>query len=443
MSISKSFINEITQLADIMNKNKEDLLSPNAAIPVSKEKTSNTHERITQNILFIDSHQESTNDLQVLIDELGSEWECEICKNCDDAFRLLEDSKFDVVISEMLMEDMDSAQFHKKVSELYPGTVRIIFSENTDKGIYFKAAKYIHQFIAKPCAMEIVKKIINNSIGLRNLLADKQLQARIRSIDDLPSFPEIYDQLEKELQKDDVSIRKIADLIKKDVNITAKLLKMTNSAFFGLTTYVNNPLQAVNLLGLHTVQNIVMAAGVFEQFKDPKLPGYSLDTIYNESLAVGAGAQTLANSLGLSKQMTDDSLLAGMLHDIGKLIMLTYFQKEFVEAVKMAENDDIPLEDAERKIIGVSHAEAGAYLLSLWGLPSSIVEATAFHCNPNKTSSPMMNVLTTVHLAYAFNQEKAKQEEKESSMLDMEYLEKLDLSKKVKFLKPLVQTAEL
>jgi HD-like signal output (HDOD) protein len=427
-----------------MIKNKEDLLSPNAVIPVSKEKTNNSLEKSLLRVLFVDSQPENENDLQTLIDELGPEWECHICRNCDDAFQVLEKAQFDVVISEMLMNDMDSAQFHKKLSELYPGTVRIIYSENTDKGIYFKAAKFIHQFIAKPCAVDIIKKIIRNSIGLSNLLGDEKLRARIRSIDDLPSFPEIYIQLEKELQKDDISIRRVADLIRQDVYITAKLLKITNSAFFGLTTYVNNPLQAVNLLGLHTVQSIVMAASVFEQFKYPNLPGYSLDIIFNESIAVGAGAQALANSFGLSKQMTDDSLLAGMLHDVGKLIMLTYFQKEFVRAVKMSENDGIPLEEAEREIIGISHAEAGAYLLSLWGLPGSVVEATAFHSNPNLTPSPVMNVLTTVHLAYAFNQEKAIQEkETDSSALDMEYLEKLDLSKKVKFLKPLCQDADL
>ncbi len=143
--------------------------------------------------------------------------------------------------------------------------------------------------------------MLNNSFRLYQLLSNKELRDRISSVGSLPSQPEIHSQILKELKTDNTSVKKVADLISKDVGITAKLLQMVNSAFFGLPSHVESVQHAINLLGLDTVQSIVFSAGVFSQFKDPKLPGFSFESIYSQSVSVGAKAQLIAHAFDLDR----------------------------------------------------------------------------------------------------------------------------------------------
>jgi len=217
---------------------------------------------------------------------------------------------------------------------------------------------------------------------------------------------------------------------------------MVNSAFFGLQNYIESPAHAVNLLGLDAVQNIVLAAGVFDQFEDPKLPGFSLENIYKRSMAVGAGAKFLATTFGLMRRLTDEALMAGMLHDVGKLVMLSHFQGELQESVRLSESESMSLHQAQKEILGCNDAEIGAHLLSLWGLPDSILEAVALHYSPSISPSPIMNVLTSVHLAFALDYDLInKIRDPELSVVDMDYLDKLNMSNQLDSLRNISQGA--
>ncbi len=349
---------------------------------------------------------------------------------------MIDAQPIDLVVSSINLPDGTGTELLKYIFENHNSVLRFLYSENSDKNIVYQSAAFIHQFMNADCKPEHFVKIIDNAFGLRNVLSNNDLHKRISGITNLPSPPEIYNQLVTELQKEDPSIRQIAELIKKDISITAKVLHMVNSAFFGLSTHVENPLHAVNLLGIDTIQSMVLTAGVFNLFKDPEIPGYSIDSIYSNSLAVGTSSRHLANAFGLITKQTEDALIAGMLHDIGKLVMLSYFPEEFKQSIQLSTDEAIPLFEAEKQIIGISDAEIGAHLLSLWGLPNPILEAIALHYTPAKTPSPMTNVLTAVHLGYALNHDIRQNIREESlSAVDKEYLDKLNLSVSVDSLK--------
>ncbi len=355
---------------------------------------------------------------------------------------IINSKQIDLVISSMDLPDGTGIDLHKYIAENHQDIIRFLYSENSDKDVVYKSAGYIHQFMNHETKPNQFMHIIDNAFGLKEVLANKDLHKRLSGITNLPSPPEIYNQLTNELQCQAPSIHNIANIIKKDVSITAKVLHMVNSAYFGLSAHVENPLHAVNLLGIDTIQSMVLTAGVFNLFKDPGIPGYSIESIYNNSLAVGTSSRHLANAFGLMTKHTEDALMAGMLHDIGKLVMLSYFPNEFKQSVELSEREAIPLFEAEKQIVGVNDAEIGAHLLSLWGLPNSILEAIALHYTPQKAQAPITNVLTAVHLGYALNHDIVHNiKEETESAVDMDYLEQLNLSSNIESLKNFCMSA--
>ena len=391
-------------------------------------------------ILFADDQQKNVADLRQMAKGLGQDWESEIVESGTQALAALGRECFDVVVSELTISDIDGVQLLKKAKELCPGSVRLILSEQADRELVLRATKYAHQIIPKPIEPIAFRKVVENSLGLHKILDNQTMRERLANVESLPSPPKLYNELVSELQSETSSMQNIADLVSQDVSITAKMLQLVNSAYFGMATHIESPQHAVSLLGLDTLQSLVLAVGVFDQFEDPKFPGFSIDSIYDHSMAVGANSRNLANCLGLQKRESEDSLMAGMLHDVGKLVLLKHFQPELKEALELASEQSIPLHEAEKEVLGVTHSEIGAHLLSLWGLQDSILEAVALHPSPKNAMNPMVNVLTAVHIAYALDQDSDRGDQNEDhTALDMQYLKELDLSGQLKFFRRLCE----
>ncbi|MFZ5980531.1 MAG: response regulator [Candidatus Zixiibacteriota bacterium] len=393
-------------------------------------------------ILFIHDHPDILPELKKLAGRMHDEWDINYISGDNEAYVNLTGDSYTIVVSGIFAPSDKTVILLKKVKETFPGSVRFVFAGQLPREIILKSVGDVHQYLNAPCSADTFLKQANNSIGLRDLLMNSELQTRIASIETLPSPPEIYNQLILALQSENTSIQKIAELISKDISITAKLLQMINSACFGLPHRVESTLYAVNLLGLDTVRSLVLAAGLFNQFRDPRIPGFSIERIYSASLAVGSRSRLIAHAFGLDRRLTEDALMAGMLHDIGKLVLLSNFQEELTTAVKLADDRNIPLYQAEKEILGVSDAEIGAYLLSLWGLPDNILEAVALHYRPQKAKSPMINVLTSVHLAFAINYDQTYNIKKEGpTAVDLEYLTRLNLAEQLPSLRDFCMAA--
>jgi len=363
----------------------------------------------------------------------------EFCQSGKEALAAMEKQPFDLVVSDMMMPEMNGAQLLKKVRELYPGTVRFILSGHSGRELILQSVGYAHQYIAKPCDPDKLKSYLNNSSGLRQILANPELHARIAKVKTLPSPPDIYNQIVLELQSETASIDTIAKLISKDVSLSAKLLQIVNSAFFGLPQRVESVAKAVSYLGLNTVQGLVLTAGVHVQLKNAAIPEASIESIFNHSIAVGTHAKTTAVEIGLQQRDAEDARIAGMLHDIGKLVMLANFKDEMNAAIKLAQEKSIEPYLAEREILGANHGEIGAHLLSLWGLHDPILEAVALHHNPQHATQPTRNILTAVHIANAIDNSKPGDRSELVSALDKEYLEALDLIDQVSHLQDSLQ----
>ena len=379
-------------------------------------------------ILVVDSKNTSETVKSLLAQNAGHDWEVDVVTNQKQALQALDTKPYNLLISEIVMPEMDGLDFFKTAKEKHPTIIRIMETANENREFLVKASELAHIVIPSNCEKDSFNEIIKNTMSLQEIIANKDILKKLTSIKSLPSPPEVYNKLVSTLQNEDCSTHQVAEIIKNDIAITAKLLQMINSAFFGMKTHVESPMHAVNLLGIDTVKSIVLTSGIFHTIREKEFAGFSVDEMYRQSMAVGAATRHLANVFGFRTKDIEDALMAGLLHDIGKLLMITNFKKELADAKKIAQTDNILIGDAIRQIIGISDAELGAHLLSLWNLPLSILEAVAYHNQPSKSAYKEVNTLTAVHLAYGITTDKFKNvRNNEQSFLDIAYIERLGL----------------
>jgi putative nucleotidyltransferase with HDIG domain len=175
----------------------------------------------------------------------------------------------------------------------------------------------------------------------------------------------------------------VGSLISHDISFSAKILQLVNSAYFGLPQKIIDPQQATIYLGIEVVKALVLSNHVFSSFRDEaELLGFSISELWRHSLGVGMLAGEIARVEMVEDKVVEEAFIAGVLHDIGKLILLRVpvLYKKIMEFVEYTGSDFV---DAEYTVLKTSHAEIGAYLLGLWGIPDSVVEILAFHHEPS------------------------------------------------------------
>lgn len=349
-------------------------------------------------ILFVDDEINILKGIERMLFPYRKQWNMGFVDNGKKALEYIESNTVDVLISDMRMPEMDGAQLLEIIKEKYPQIIRIILSGHSDNEKSLKSTRLAHQFLAKPFDSDMLKKILAKTINLRELLNKKELVNFVNGIGNLPVLPKIFTQIESELKNRDISLSKIGDLIAKDITLSAKILQIVNSAFFGLPTKVSNVSQATTYLGVNIIKSLILSIGVFTKLKVNKENEFYLENLWEHSLQVANISKKIATLEGLERTVVEEAYTAGLLHDLGKIIL---FQKPnyYTDVFNLMENDEISFEEAEKKIYGASHSEIGAYLIGLWGLQDEIVESVAYHHTPDLVGDNSINILYAVHLA--------------------------------------------
>ena len=262
-----------------------------------------------------------------------------------------------------------------------------------------------------------------SSAAVCELLANQSLKKMIEGLETLPSVPSLYQKLMTALQSDDASAEKAAKIISQDMGMVTKILQVVNSPLYGLRTQISNPGQAVALLGLDTIKSLVLSTKVFQQFGQSKLPFFSLEVLWMHGMAVGAHARSIAKIEQAERTLQEDALTAGLLHDVGILILASNFPDQYTEMLAAMQNHGSFEWENEKNILGCTHRELGGYLLGTWGLPEAVVEAVAFHHQPSTCIHSRLTPLAAVH----FPDMVAEEAETEAQGLDpvppdMDYL---------------------
>jgi len=376
-------------------------------------------------ILFVDDGPKILEGLGRMLRVMRHEWDMHFATGGLEALELMARESIDLVVSDMRMPGMNGLEFLTEVKARYPNVIRIVLSGHADQLLIMRAVGVTHQYLSKPCDAEALRSTVTRALELRALLGNDPIKRLISRLSVLPSLPALYSEIVSELQSADASIHRAGEIIAKDPGMTAKILQLVNSAFFGIRRVVSNPADAAAYLGLETIQSLVLSLHAFARFEACRLPGCSIDQIWSHSMAAGLLAKRIMEGEKAGRAQAAEAFTAGLLHDLGKLVLTANLPQEYGTVLARVAHGEVALHDAEREVLGSTHAEIGSYLLGLWGLPDPIIEAVALHHRPGECADKAFGPLCAVHAANVLEKEHSSGTAfpGQASRLDLTYLD--------------------
>jgi response regulator RpfG family c-di-GMP phosphodiesterase len=277
-------------------------------------------------ILFVDDELNVLQGLRRGLRSMRKEWEMEFVDSGHQALQILATAAepYQIIVSDMRMPGMDGSELLYAVKNRYPAMLRFALSGGTDENITYKTTHVAHQFLSKPCDAEQLKAILQGSLALFDILQNHRLRNILTGLSTIPSVPQVLIDLNRELRKPEPSLKTIGKTIASDIGMTAKVLQLVNSAFFGVTHEITNAEQAATMLGLETLKALVLTVGIFNHFEADLFPEFKLEAEWIHGRIVARIAKALCKDYGLDEKGQEMAMLAGTLHDVGKIVLAAY-----------------------------------------------------------------------------------------------------------------------
>ncbi len=348
-------------------------------------------------VLFVDDEQAVLDALRNILRPQRHRWEMVFAACGQAALAELEKGPFDVVVTDMRMPGINGAFLLRKVKERYPGAARIILSGHAETEALEEALPVAHQFLSKPCTPETLLIVLERACELQALLADEAIRQVVGRLDKLPSVPRTFWELRRAVDDPNVTVTELARIIERDPAMCIKILQLVNSAYFGLGRRLTSVRHAVSYLGIELLKGLALTAHVFATIEAAPVDGFSLERLQQYSLLTAQ----LARLFLTDPKRADDAFTAGLVHDVGKIVIALCLPDRFADVVRNVRSTKSTLHVVEKELLGVTHAEIGAYLLGVWGLPITIVAAVAYHHAPGLAPPETCDVLAAVHVADA------------------------------------------
>ncbi len=392
-------------------------------------------------IIFVDDELELLSSLRARLHKRRGEWDMVFLSSAAAAFESMEQQPADLIVTDVRMPGMSGRELLSTVKLRWPNTIRIVLSGYAEQMQLLQLVSLAQQYLSKPCDTQQLENIIDRCFQLRNLLQGENLRSLVGRVGTLPAMPKVYAQLQAALADPGVSTKIVADIIAHDAAIATKVLQVVNSAFFRLPKPMTRIKDAVAHLGFGSIRNLVMSAEIFSKWGHSAGP-QRLDSeqLQTHALATAAACAALAAGTPLA----EDAWLTGLIHDIGYWVLIQECPKDLVRVLDLAEDQHISSYQAEQQVIGATHAEVGAYLLGVWGLPFPLVEAVAYHHAPRTVAQHSFDLLGMLVVAHSLldNHQHALQLSSEMSVsVDEEYFASLNPPYDLTEAKRRVQTA--
>jgi HD-like signal output (HDOD) protein len=312
----------------------------------------------------------------------------------------------DVVVTDIRLPDMGGTDFLARVQQRWPRILRILLTNDAEGSAITGRLLASHQTLAKPATPEFLLEAIQSASRLRFLLMNERLREVAHRMEYFPVVPRVYMELNKELRKENYSIQSLSRIISQDMGLTTAILKVVNTPYFGLSRHVDDPQQAVTILGGSIIRGLVLSEGVFKPQDQDMYPGFDTERLWSHCLETARCCRAVIRSEGMTGRMVEDAFLSGLLHDVGKIVLAEGCPEEYVGVIMQSQTRNVPLVDIETSILGVTHAQVGAYLLGLWGFSEPALVAIAQHhgllrdCQPTLLSAVIHVVDVALHNRY-------------------------------------------
>ncbi len=390
-------------------------------------------------LLLIDDQAELAQAAPLFLD-LPEGWKVHVSQSPEDALCRMAQVPFDLIFVDLKGGPFASTQLLHEVWARYPKTIRFLLADQLEPDLVVTCALGPHQFLQKPLDANSIRAAIERATLVDRLFREPKVQNMVSRLRTFPSRPTVYVEVMRELRSIDCSPQAVGELVSRDLAISTKLLQITNSAFFGFGQRVSSPANAVLLLGVETTASLILGIEAFARLDNIKLLYFSTDQVWKHSQSVANSARAIAETFTNDLNIAHDAFTAGLLHDIGKLALAVNFEEDYRQALNHAREKNIPAWEVEKEMFGATHAEAGAYLLSLWGLPATMIESVASHHLPARELSGTFTAATAVHLANALDYaENSRQSGFPEFRLDLEYPAELGLQERIEELREIVR----
>jgi HD-like signal output (HDOD) protein len=399
-----------------------------------KQNAVNVMNQISKQILFVGADAETASDLQERIARTNLSWGTDFVQGGDEALALLDQKHFDAVVTDDHLVDFNGFRLLDSIQERYPSARRLIVCELSHPKAGLNGVGSAHQCVPKPWDADTLRATLERNFALSVWLSNPTVRTLVQRMKVMPSPPDLYFEIVRALRSPEVDLERISTRAAQDVAMTAKLLQLVNSAVLGLRYKVTNVKDAISFLGLETTRSLVLLAHTFSYCSRTEASGFSIERLWRHSLATASLTRRIAREQKGSPDFVDECFLAGLLHDIGELLLAVNLPREYSEVIAKsrrapASGGGKPSWQIELEMFGATHAEIGAELMAIWNLPLTVVEALALHHQPSKVLSQGFSPLAAVHVADALECELSPTGGvPEGNVVDLEYLHDIGLA---------------
>lgn len=353
-----------------------------------------------KNILFVDDTENVISGISRQLRPYRDQWQLFFAQSGAQALQIMAEQPIDLIVSDMMMPGMRGDELLKTVRERYPGIVRMILSGYADENTLTQSLEIAHQYLSKPCNSDVLREAISQIFKIQACVSNPRIANGVGDANRLPSLPKIYHELNAAIADDTTTSQVVADIFARDMVLSAKLLQLVNSPYFGLNRVVSNLTDAVNLIGLRRLNSLVLSVHIKTAFpvENPAMIRI-MELLWEDAGRVAELSRLIAISENQQEDRPDQAYMGGLLHNMGLLIFLSRGGEKMQALIEQVKNTNTPVPELENAIFGFTRSEAAAYILSLWKIPPRIIEAVLLQSSPNDSDYDGINALTAVHVA--------------------------------------------
>jgi HD-like signal output (HDOD) protein len=352
-------------------------------------------------VMFVDDDPMVVRGIARNMSMMGTKMSITVRTSAAEALATLEKEMVDVIITDLCMPEVDGAALLEEVRARYPTILRFILSGEARPEIMLKATRMAHQYLSKPCETALLHKTIIDTLARMEAITNPEVSKTISRLEGVPSRQASLAEFLRLLNDNNAPLDQIATSLKKDPGLCARLLKVSNSPYFGHSGSIESLDDAIGLLGMDMIVSMAATHKLFAVTPPPSSSNLHLDVLWEHCVYVSSLVRHIGNRLKVPQAVLREASTASLLHDIGKLVLAYAAPSGFAAAYTRAKADHMPGWQAEYYIFGNHHAEIGGCLLKLWGLPAAVVDAVSMHHTPHHSMENRVGPVTLVHIADA------------------------------------------
>jgi len=381
----------------------------------------------TQKILLCVNKKDTINRIESTIARTALPISTLFLKENQNLIEILEKDDIDYLLIDQHLEGNDYRDILAFVEKKYPYIVRILLIDKFSQDVVIMVNKLVHLILEKKILESGLSDLLTKANSLRKLLKDTDIVKIVNTFKNIPELKSEHISLLHHLQSSDTSMKKIGEMIERDMALSAKILQTVNLSVYAYSGQNTSIIQAVVYLGVNVIRALIIHMQIFQLKTKNSSVLKHLHTIERHSIKIASLARQLAECFQMSQTTQNDVFVAGLLHDIGKYVLLLETDI-WVEIEKLMTEKGMTSFTAEEQVILTSHEAIGAYLLITWGFPLSIVDAVAYHHKPSQYEAKQLSIVAIIHIADAMlDGDNIRDEEAFLKHVDMDYLQRINI----------------